>query len=270
MEIKELEDFKNRKIKAKKIFSIREIDKVTCYHFVRLYHYLGIAKFFCVYGYGLYYKGEDGEVLVGVATYSNPQGALAMKGWFGLENSDQSVLELSRLCLFPSLNGTNATSFLLGGSMRLLQKHNIKAVITLADASRHIGSIYQVCNFKYYGLSDAKTDFYTERGEKNFRGKTNTEYGVWVNRTRKHRYAYIFDKTLKCNYEEQPHPTTKEQIVPNCCNGTKKVYDARYSRYYTCPVCMGYLQRITDDGEEHKKAKVTKNDAFVDTQLTLF
>lgn len=170
MEIKELQDFKDRKIKAKKIFHIREIDKVTCYNFVRQYHYLGEARFFCVYGYGLYYKGDEGDVCVGVATYSNPNGALALKGWFGLENSDQTVLELSRLCMLPCLNGTNATSFLLGNSMKMLVKHGIKAVITLADASRHIGSIYQVCNFKYYGLTDAKTDFYDAENDKAERG----------------------------------------------------------------------------------------------------
>lgn len=245
MEIKELQDFKDRKIKAKKIFHIREIDKVTCYNFVRQYHYLGEARFFCVYGYGLYYKGDEGDVCVGVATYSNPNGALALKGWFGLENSDQTVLELSRLCMLPCLNGTNATSFLLGNSMKMLVKHGIKAIITLADASRHIGSIYQVCNFKYYGLTDAKTDFYDAENGKT-RSDTKVRRGVWVNRTRKHRYCYLLDKSLKVLYAEQPHPTQKAQVPLDCCGGTKRIYDPRFGDWYSCPICCGYLQREGD------------------------
>ena len=96
-----------------------------------------------------------------MATFSNPQGNVALKGWFGLPNTDQSVLELSRLCVLPQLNGTNATSFLLSTSIRLLKKEGVRAVITLADDSRHSGSIYQVCNFTYYGLTDKKSDFFS-------------------------------------------------------------------------------------------------------------
>ena len=203
-----LQAFKSHDIKAKSIFSIREVDKRTCYEFVRRYHYLAEAKFFCVYGYGMYYKDENNtEEMVGCATFSNPQGSVALKGWFGLGNNNNSVLELSRLCVLPCLNGTNATSYLLGNSMRMLKKHYIKAVITLADASRHVGSIYQVCNFKYYGLTEKKTDFYTIDGIKNPRGSTTNLHGVWVERTRKHRYCYLLDKSLKVLYQECP-PTT--------------------------------------------------------------
>lgn len=40
--------FRNREIKAKQIFKIIEITKNVAYEFVRKYHYLGDAKFFCV------------------------------------------------------------------------------------------------------------------------------------------------------------------------------------------------------------------------------
>lgn len=270
IDIPELEDFKGRKIKAKKIFHIKEIDKVTCYHFVRLYHYLGVSKFFCVYGYGLYYKSEDGDILVGVATYCNPQGSTALRGWFGLDNQDKSVMELSRLCLLPSLNGTNASSFLLGNSMQMLKKHGIRAVTTLADASRHIGSIYQVCNFKYYGLTDYKTTLYTEDGREDPRGETKDTYGVWLPRTRKHRYCYLLDKTLKVLYDEQPHPREKMTMEKLCCNGTQKVYDGRFDRWYTCPICKGYLQQIVDGKPQGKKVVYKKNVAYIDYQPSLF
>lgn len=265
-EIIELDNFKEHRIKASSIFYIREIDKRTCYEFVKRYHYLGIAKFFCVHGFGLYYKGENGDECVGVSTFSNPQGASAMKGWFNLPNSDQSILELSRLCMLPCLNGTNATSYLLGNSIRMLKKYGIRAVITLADASRHIGSIYQVCNFKYYGLSDKKSDFYTEDGRKDPRMETKDAFGVWVERTRKHRYCYLLDKSLKVLYQEQPHPTRKTEITPQCCNGTKKVFDRRFNVWYTCPICCGYIQRIGS----LRKAMIRTNDNVSDTQLSLF
>ena len=182
----------------KKDHIIKLVDKKVAYEFVKTYHYLGDAKFFSKFAYVLYHK--DSNEIMGVATFSNPQGNVALKGWFGLPNSDQTVLELSRLCVLPNLNGTNATSFLLGNSIKLLKKESIRAVITLADNSRHSGSIYQVCNFTYYGLSNPKSDFFLYVGDgtfkKNFRGKTRDARGVWLPRTQKHRYAYILDKTL--------------------------------------------------------------------------
>ncbi len=147
--------------------------------------------------------------------------------------------------MLPELNGTNATSFLLGGSIKELKKENIRAIITLADSSRHVGSIYQVCNFKYYGLSKDKCDFYREDRPKPSRGKTVGVYGVWVKRPQKHRYAYIIDKNLKCNYQEVDNfPKKGETIYNNCCNSTGKVFDKRFKIWYTCPICTGKLERI--------------------------
>ena len=200
------EDFKNRKVKAKSLFSLSVISKTDAYNFVKKYHYLKDAKFFCVYAVGMFFKGE----IVGVATFSNPQGISALKGWFGLTNDCKDVLELSRLCLIPALNGTNASSFLLSNSLKILKKcAGIRAVITLADDDRHVGSIYQVCNFKYYGLTDKKTDFYTFDGKVNPRGATKNIRGVWLPRTRKHRYCYLLDRSLKALYEECPKPEKK-------------------------------------------------------------
>lgn len=230
----------------KKDYEIRLITKKEAYEFIRKYHYLGDARFFAKFSYGLFVKGTD--EIVGSATFSNPQGNVAMKGWFGLPNSDQTVLELSRLCLIPDLNGGNATSYLLGNSIKELKKEGIRAVITLADDSRHIGSIYQVCNFTYYGLTSKKSDFYLYVGDgtfkKNFRGKTSGTDGVWVGRTRKHRYGFILDKTLKCLYNEEPKPTKGETNTYDCCGGTLKLHDKRFGVDYTCPICTGELNKI--------------------------
>lgn len=201
----DIELFKNRELKANDIFVIMEISKDLAYEFVRDYHYLGDAVFLSKYQFGLWCEG----MLVGVATYANPQGRSTLQGWFGLDNDDQSVVELTRLCMLPKLNGTNATSYLLGNSMRMLKQYGVRAVITLADSGRHNGAIYQVCNFHYYGLSDQKNDYFIG-GKKITRGKVKNRGGVWLPRTRKHRYAYYLDDSLKCLYAEQPYPKKYE------------------------------------------------------------
>ena len=201
-----LESFRNRQVKANSLFSLSVVSKTDAYNFVKNYHYLKDAKFFCVHAVGMFFKGE----MVGVATFSNPQGISALKGWFGLSNDCKDILELSRLCVIPTLNGTNASSFLLSNSLKILKKFaGIRAVITLADDDRHVGSIYQVCNFKYYGLTDKKTDFYTFDGKVNPRGETKNTRGVWLPRTRKHRYCYLLDHSLKVLYKERPKPEKK-------------------------------------------------------------
>lgn len=240
-----LQLFKDRQIKAKDIFRIEPIDKGEAYNFVRKYHYLGDTKFFSMYNYGLIER--ESHQLVGCATYSLPQGTEALQSWFGLDNDVKDILELSRLCMLPCLNGTNATSFLLGNSMKLLHKENIRAVITLATQNRHVGSIYQVCNFKYYGLSDQKSDFYREDNKKNPRGETKNVHGVWVTRPRKHRYAYIMDKSLKCLLPECNAPKQNNIVPLECCNDTHKVYDNRFNEYYSCPICTGKLIHINGD-----------------------
>ena len=266
----DLRKFKEREIGAKSIFTIREVDKTTCYEFVRRYHYLGDVKFFCVHGYALYYHDEyNTEEMVGCATFSNPQGTMALKGWFGLTNDCKYVLELSRLCMLPCLNKTNATSFLLGNSLRLLKKEGIKAVITLADASRHVGSIYQVCNFRYYGKTDKKYNFWSSDGYKNPRGKSCDRHGVWIEKPRKHRYAYLLDKRMKVLYEEKPYPTADDKSTPMCCNGTKRVFDSRFKEWYSCPVCCGYIQLLDDVNGGRIQIKNTKKYEGY-KQLTLF
>lgn len=235
--------FSHREIKAKDVFYIEEITKPQAYEFVRKYHYLGDAKFFCEQAFGLF--AIHGGQLLGVATFSQPQGIAALKSWFGLTNQDKFVYELSRLCMSPSLNRTNATSYLLSGSIRQLKKQGvIKAIITLADSSHHVGSIYQVCNFKYYGLTKKATDFYRADGKVNPRGKCGAWHGVYLPRTRKHRYAYILDDSLKVLYDEQPKPKLNDTHDVECCGGSGKVYDKRFDEWYTCPKCCGEFKRI--------------------------
>ena len=118
-----------------------------------------------------------------------------------------------------------------------MKKEEIRAVITLADDSRHAGSIYQVCNFTYYGLSNKKTDFFTADGKVNPRGSTKDVQGVWLPRTQKHRYAYILDKTLICKHKPQDYPKKEATKDYSCCGGTNVVHDNRFDIKYSCPKC---------------------------------
>lgn len=119
-----------------------------------------------------------------------------------------------------------------------------RAIITLACSERHCGSIYQVCNFKYYGLTNPKNDFFLESGKVQSRGGTKSTFGVWMPRPRKHRYAILLDESLVCNYDEQERPLKSDVISLECCNGTGIVFDKRFGRWYTCPRCTGRLDRI--------------------------
>lgn len=238
--------FKNREIKAKNIFNIKEISKSEAFSFIKVYHYLKDAKFFAKFSYGLFID----DILVGCATYSNPQGIVAMKSWFGLENDNQDVLELSRLCMLPSLNNSNATSYLLGNSLKMLKYHDVKAIITLADASRHVGSIYQICNFTYYGLTNKKTDFYTFDGKVNPRGETKNIRGVWLPRTQKHRYCYILDKNLICLLKEENRPKIDNVNNYMCCYGSNEVFDKRFNEWYSCPKCTESIKLLNKNNCE--------------------
>ena len=197
--------------KLKTFLKVKPIEKMEGFSFVKKYHYLGDALFFSQYTYGVFFENE----LVGVAAFAQPQGAYTITGWFGnqFKGKEEQVMELQRLAVLPMLNGTNVTSFLLGNAMKLLKKENVKVVITLADATRHVGSIYQVTNFKYYGLTARKTNFYVEEtGKKVGHGKTKGIKGVYIPRSQKHRYAFKLDKNVEVLYKEEPKPTVDKTI----------------------------------------------------------
>jgi len=129
---------------------------------------------------------------------------------FGLERREQEgFFELSRLCLCPALQRDEVciTSWFLSRAIRLLRKHNlVRALLSYADSDFHKGTIYRACNFKYYGLTDKKKDFFIKQSDGSFvkhsRGKTKGVEGEWRDRTRKHRFLLVFDKSLEVKWQE--------------------------------------------------------------------
>ena len=245
-----INDFKERKVKARQIFEVRCVGKEEAKNIVKTYHYLGGKAFMCTVAYGLYLKNHD--EMLGCAIFGTISGTATIKGWFGLDNTHtKEFFELTRLVMNPILNGCNATSYLLGNSIKQIKKDfpKIRAIMSLADNERHNGAIYQACNFKYYGLSNKKSVFYPldQKGGCRRCGSTSDKQGVWLPRSQKHRYLYIIDETLEVKYDKEEYPKGNDMNVkPSCCDGTKVVYDKRSGKKYTCPKCCEIFEEILD------------------------
>ncbi len=186
------------------------IDKVTKKQSEELllqYHYLkDISKGFkSGYNYGLFKRNEFSLLniggLHGVCIFTGLPVPEVAKGAFGLErNEQQGLFELSRLCIEPSTQSCeyNITSWFVSRAIRQFRKDTeVKAILSYADNDYHSGTIYRACNFKYYGLTDRKKDFYYSDGTKHSRGKVKGAEGQWKERSRKHRYLMVFDKQLQ-------------------------------------------------------------------------
>ena len=200
-------DVKIPDINSSKWF-IKETNLITARKLVWAYHYLGEVKFIGNRVFGLFAEENDeGAMCVGVAVYGPLSVPNSAQSAFGLPRGNYpDLLELHRLVLMPEWNGKNAGSYLIGRSLRMLKKLGIKAVISYADTDHHLGSIYQACNFTYHGLTPQKSDFFFADGTKLNRGKSKGMNGKWVLRSRKHRYLYLFDKSLDVIWPQEAYP----------------------------------------------------------------
>ncbi len=190
-------------------FYINVVSKKQAEELLLQYHYLkDISKAFkSGWNYGLFEKNEFSPLniggLKGVVIFTGLPVPEIAKGAFGLErNEQQGLFELSRLCIHPQTQQSeyNITSWFVSKAIRQLRKDTaVKAILSYADNDFHSGTIYRACNFKYYGLTDAKKDFYYADGTKHSRGKVKGNIGEWRERSRKHRYLMVFDKQLQKN-----------------------------------------------------------------------
>jgi hypothetical protein len=203
-------------------FYLDKVSKKQAEELLLHYHYLkDISKSFkSGYNYGLFKKNEFSPLniggLQGVCIFTGLPVPEIAKGAFGLErNEQQGLFELSRLCIEPSTQSReyNITSWFVSKAIRQFRKDTeVKAILSYADSDHHSGTIYRACNFKYYGLTDRKKDFYYSDGTKHSRGKMKGEEGEWKDRSRKHRYLMIFDKELqkRLTWEEQKWYNNKD------------------------------------------------------------
>jgi hypothetical protein len=192
---------------VKSDYTIDRVTKSEAADLLLRFHYLkDISKTFkSGYNYGLYKKNEFCPLNIGgiqgVCIFTGLPVPEIAKGAFGLERHEQNGLfELSRLCIHPNTQQSeyNITSWFVSKAIRRLRKEtNVRGIISYADSDHHSGTIYRACNFRYCGLSEPKKDFYFADGTKHSRGSVKGSEGEWRDRSRKHRYVMIFDKTLE-------------------------------------------------------------------------
>ena len=195
---------------SKDSYSIQTVDKKTGWELLKKHHYLATTgksvSYKSGFNYGLF---KDGD-FVGLCVFTGFLVPELVKGLFGLpREQQQGMFELSRLCLDPSIQGTehNITSWFVSRSIRQLKKDTeVKAILSYADTDHHAGTIYRACNFKYFGTTTPKKDFWVKQQDgthkKLSRGKTKGVEGEWRPRSNKHRFLIIYDKYLKCNWTE--------------------------------------------------------------------
>ena len=90
------------------------------------------------------------------------------------------------------------------------EKTDVRAMLSYADSRYHTGYIYQALNFKYYGLTTQKSDWWFAQTDgsylKHTRGKVKGTKGEWSPRPRKYRYLMVYDKKLQSKWAEEVYP----------------------------------------------------------------
>lgn len=118
------------------------IDRVTYAQtkiFLDLYHYLGKGRGGICYGVWL------NDKLIAVAVFSPP---LRQNTAAQFDMTDQSIRELSRLCVHPLYRKKNLLSWFLS---RVVQQLPCQMVVSYADTTMgHTGAVYKACNWQFH------------------------------------------------------------------------------------------------------------------------
>lgn len=204
--------------KLKNKYFIEKISRYTAKKLLDEYHYLHKeGNFRSGINFGLFER--ESRMLVGVCVFHTASVKELAKGCFAIQSYNlEGFFELGRLCINPHKHEKNLTSFFLSGSIKSFRKiENVVALLTYADSDFHTGYVYQACNFKYYGLTSPKKDFFILQDDGSYkklqRGKCKFLIGEWRDRSQKHRYLIIYDKKLKTTWRELPYPK-QEQKAP--------------------------------------------------------
>jgi len=197
-------------------FFIKIISRNTSKRLLDEYHYLHKdGNFRSGINFGLF--ETETKLLIGVCVFHTVSAKEIVKGCFNIPSYKlDGFMELGRLCMNPHKHEKNLTSFFLSGSIKLLRKFkNVVALLTYADSDYHTGYIYQACNFKYYGLTSPKKDFFILQKDGSYkklqRGKCKHLNGEWRDKSQKHRYLIIYDKLLKTQWIELDYPKGEQK-----------------------------------------------------------
>ena len=187
---------------------VKKVTKQEAESLLKPYHYLTRESkgFRSGFNYGAFVDND----LQAVCIFNNPSVPELVKGCFDLPRTEQSgILELGRLVKHPNAK-IILSQFVARAMKEIRNAMNVKAILSYADSRYHTGYIYQALNFKYYGQTDPKSDWWFEQEDGTFikhtRGKIKGSKGEWRPRPRKHRYLLIFDKRLKTKWIEESYP----------------------------------------------------------------
>lgn len=142
-------DYGNRLLR--KDWEIRNVALWLASSIIEKHHYAKRAANTATYLHGLFPKDSfwDAEC-VGIAWWIPPTKSAAESTF---ANNWKGVLSLSRLVVIPGIP-KNAATFLLAGSMKLIDRKLWPCLVTYADEWRgHTGTIYRAANWKYLGLT---------------------------------------------------------------------------------------------------------------------
>jgi len=137
--------------------SVSPISVETANTFIIQHHYSHCPSSATKHSFGLYSVSAEksfftnNEDLVGVMTYGQPVGNLAVRSIGGVTGNE--VLELTRLVLLNRV-GKNAESYFIGQSFKWLRQLSpeVKILISYADPEAgHGGTIYRATNWLYQG-----------------------------------------------------------------------------------------------------------------------
>ncbi len=129
-------------------WEVRTVDLAVAQELVRQHHYSRGGANTATYMHGLFRKGSDW--CEGVAWWIPPTKTAANATY---PDNWRGVLALTRLAIAPEVP-KNVASFLLGASMRLIDRGKWPCLVTYADEMQgHTGAIYRATNWEYCGMT---------------------------------------------------------------------------------------------------------------------
>lgn len=179
----------------KELYRVEEVPLQIAKDIVTAYHYSRGGSNTRVATHGLINHEDE---VVGVTWWIPPTKAAGKYSW---PSNWRGVLSLSRLAIADG-EPTNAASFLLGRSMRLIQQdRRWECLVTYADTWRgHTGAIYLATNWQYAGKTRPEAVWVNAEGRMVARKagpktRTNVEMAELgyrcLGRFAKHRFRFV-------------------------------------------------------------------------------
>jgi hypothetical protein len=138
-------------------WEVRTVDLAVAQELVRKHHYSGGGSNTATYRHGLFKK--SGDECMGVAWWIPPTKAAANATY---PNDWRGVLALSRLVIVPEVP-KNGASFLLGQSMKTIDRKRWPCLVTYADEMQgHTGAIYRATNWEYCGITAKEATWFKD------------------------------------------------------------------------------------------------------------